>query len=343
MKNKVVAISLVSLLLLLTYFSFSVCASEDFFESANEVYNSISVKSALNAIVREIKNSFTPTFPLFSGLIGMILLSAVINTYGVHFDKFDIGEYVCIVCFSSFLFSVVKSLCETVIGYVSNLKDISAVMLPGIISASLADGALTANTSAAGASITLGVIEFIVSSVVLPCVKILFVLAITSSITASTLDLRSFSSSLRTFSVFLIGLLMTANVTVIHFQSVVAKASDGVASRALRFTAGNLLPIIGNMFGESIKTVSESLKAVGSVTGVAGVVAILSASLPPIIACMIFKVELNISACVAKTLGCTKQGMLLSDIGGILNILNAGLVVSTVGFCIVVCLLANVL
>ena len=321
----------------------NVFAESNSFEEASEIYDKISLNTVLNTVISELKKAFLPSLRMFSSLFGLLIISSVINTFGVNFDRFDLGEYVSIICFSSILFSIIKSLCESVENFADMLFEISSVLMPVLVSSSFSDGALSAKTSAIGTSVTVSVIEFSVSSVVIPSVKILFVLAITSSIVSNTIDLRAFSSSLRTFSVFVVGLLMTANVTVIHFQSVLARATDGVATRGIRFAAANFLPIVGNMLGESMKTISESMRAVGKVTGVVGVTAILSAALPTIAACIIFKIELNLLACVAKTIGCSKQGAMLSDVGGVLNVLNGGLVVTSVGFCIVICLISKVL
>ncbi len=306
-----------------------------------ESYESFSFNTIVKAFFGSVKDALIPSFPILSGLVGMLIITAVINAFGINFDKFDIGEYVSALCFSGFLFGVIKSLCENLESYVEKLKSISAVFVPAIVSSNLSDGAMTAQTSYSGAVIAVAVIEFLVSSVVLPCVKLLFVLNVVSSIVGKAVDLRGFSSSLRTFTVFSTALLMTCVVTVIHFQNVVARASDSIANRAVRFAATNFVPIVGNLLGESVKTVAQSMKAVGSITGAAGVAAVISAALPPIVACLIFKIELNLCVCVAKTLGCPAQAAVLSDTGGILNVLNGGLIVSTVGFSLMICLISN--
>lgn len=344
MKKAVVIKILLMLMTAVMFFDFAVCAEEkDFETAADRAYQSISFGAVMDFVVQEIQKAFVPSLPLFSALLGMIFICAVINIFGVNFDRFDIGEYISALCFSAFLFNIIKSLCENISSFVEKIKSLSTVLLPGVISASFSDGAVSAQTSATGTAISLYLIEFLVSSIVIPCAKILFVFATVSVIVSNTLDLRAISSSLRTFAVIFTSLLMTANVTIIHLQCVVARATDNVAARAVRFAATNFVPIVGNMLGESVKSVSESIKAVGNVTGVLGVCTVLYAALPPIIACLVFKIELNICICVAKTLGCTKQGMLLSDVGGILNVLNGGLVASAVGFSLVICLVTKVI
>lgn len=312
-------------------------------ENVKKTYDSLSFEAFTDAFFDCLKEILVPSFPIFVTLIGMLLITAVINAFEINFEKFDVGAYVSSICFSGFLFGVIKNLCEQLAYYIEKIKSISAVFVPPLISANLADGGLTAKTNYTGAVIAVSVIEFLVSSVVLPCVKLLFVLMILSSVVGKTVDLRGFSNSLRTFSIMSTALLMTAVVTVIHFQNVVARSSDGITNRVVRFAATNLVPIVGNLLGESVKTVAESMKAVGAITGAAGIAAVLSAALPPLIACLVFKIEINICVCIAKTLGCTHEASILSDTGGILNVLNGGLIVSTVGFSLMLCMIAHII
>ncbi len=343
---KKIAVVIVMILLIAVFCSelkLAVQADNSIEEEIAESYESFSFNTLVNNFFSCVKDALIPSFPVLSCLVGMLIITAVINSFGINFDRFDIGEYVSALCFSGFLFGVIKSLCENLESYVEKLKSISAVFVPAIVSANLSDGAMTAQTSYSGAVIAIAVIEFLVYSVVLPCVKVLFVLNVVSSIVGKSVDLRGFSSSLRTFSVFSTALLMTCVVAMIHFQNVVARASDSIANRAVRFAATNLVPIVGNLLGESVKTVAHSMKAVGSITGAGGVAAVISAALPPIVACLIFKIELNLCVCVAKTLGCSAQAAVLSDTGGILNVLSGGLIVSTIGFSLMICLISNII
>jgi len=310
---------------------------------AREVYEAFSFPKIMSLVCNSAKQAFFPSIPVFSGLVGMVLISSVINTLGICFNKFDVGEYVCSLCFSAFLFSIIKNLCDHIEMYVEKLRDICAVALPPVVASCMSEGMMTAVSGNSAAAISVAVIEFLVSSLVLPCAKLLFVLLTVSTIVGKTIDIRSFSSSIRTFSVFCSAFLMTACVTVIHFQDAVARAADSVGNRAVRFAATNLVPIVGNLISESVSTVSQSMRAVGTVTGAAGVSAIISAVLPPLVACIVFKIELNISSVLAKTLGCQAQGLMLSDAGGILNVLNAGLVITSVGFLLMLCLVSNII
>lgn len=312
----------------------------DFEEKTQEVYGSFSFESIISNIKNALVSAFKPSFPVFLGLLGLILIASVLNCFNINFSGFDIGGYVSCLCLSGYCFSVIKSLCENLSGYTEKLRNIMAVVTPTLISSKIGEGAMSAKTGYFGLVVTLTVSEFLITEIVLPCVKILFVLSLVSCMCKHTVDLRAIASSIRTFSIFSVSLVMTGVVTVMHFQNVIARAADSVGLRAIRFVSTSFIPIVGGLVGESVKTVTESLKAVRGIMGAAGVAAIISVCLPPIAAILIYKTELAICVCLAKTLGCKNEADILSDAGGILNILNAALLAATIGFAAMICIVA---
>lgn len=312
----------------------------EFERRADEAYDFFSPQNIFETVKNAAKDAFFPTMPLFAGLLGLIVISSVINAFNINFGGFDIGGYVSALCFSGYCFSIVKNLCENLTVYTQKLCGISALISPTLVAASAADGVMTAKTGYTGLVLTLAVIEFLVTSVALPCAKLLFVLSLVSCISGKTVDLKGISSSLRTFSVFFVSLVMTVIVTVMHFQNIIARAADSVGLRAVRFASASFVPIVGGLVGESVKTVTEALRAVSGITGAVGVAAIISACLPPLLALLIFKIEIIVCTCLAKTLSCGSEAAILSETNGILNVLNAALLASTIGFAAMICIAA---
>lgn len=316
-------------------------AKTEYGQKAGDVYNSLSFEQVSKTAINALKQTFVPSFPFFFGLVAMIVTASLTNVFSVNFGGFDIGTYVSTVCFSGYCFSVVNSLCGNLESYVEKLRNIVAVITPTLVAANVADGPLTAHNSYSGFVIALSVVECVVYQVVIPCTKALFVLSVVSCISSKAVDLRGINSSLRTFTIFFATLSMTAVVVIMHFQNVVAKAGDSIGMRAVRFASVNFVPLVGGLMGESVKTVTEALKAVRGIAGAAGAAAIISACLPPLAAIAVFKTELIICNCLAKTLGCTSESAIISDTNGIVNVLNAALLASTVGFFGVLCILAK--
>lgn len=319
----------------------SVIEDENFEQKAQKAYSSFSPGNILSSVADALKDAFNPTLKMFYGFLSMILISAIMNCFSVNLSGLDISAYASTLCFSGYSFAIIKSLCENLVQYSTKLRDISLVIAPTIISANAASGVASAKTAYSALTFVLLSCEFIITSVVIPLAKLLFVLSVVSCICRNTLDLSAISSSLRTFVIFFISLVMTAIVTALHFQNVIAKATDSVGLRAVRFTATNLIPIVGGLVGESVKTVTEALRAVKGITGAVGVATVISACLPPLASILVFKLELTFCACIAKTLGCKGEGLYLSETGGILNVFNAAILACTIGFSAVICITAH--
>lgn len=319
----------------------SVIENQDFENKADETSSFFSPPKLFSLFKDTLTAAAKPTVSTFSGFLAMILISAVMSAFSVSLSGVDLSGYASTVCFSAYSFTVIKKLCESLAQYCIKLRDISLVIAPTLVSANAAEGIASAKTTYSALTFVLLACEFIITSVVIPLSRLLFVLSVVSCICRKTLDLSAISSSMRTFVIFFISLVMTAIVTALHFQNVIAKATDSVGLRAVRFTATNLIPIVGALVGESVKTVTEALRAVRGVTGAVGVASVISACLPPLCSILIFKLELTFCSCFAKTLGCRDEAAYLSETGGILNVFNAAILACTIGFSAVICITAH--
>ena len=306
---------------------------------ADTLTESISFSSVWNRVCETACETFRPSLKVFFGLLSLILLCSLAQTVSIPTGGGSAVGYVGILCFSAYTFSVLQSLTDALCEYSDTLKSITAALTPTLIAAS--DGIMTVKTSYTGMATALFVIELTVNRVVLPIIKILTVLSVTGCLTEGFVELRGIASSIRTFGVFTVTLSMTAVVTVLHFQHVIARAADSVGLRAVRFASASLIPLVGGLVGESAKTVTEALRAVRGITGAAGAAAVLSAFLPPITAVLIFKGEILLCTCLAKTLLLRKESAFLGEINGILNLLAASVFASTIGFSAVICLVAD--
>lgn len=308
---------------------------------ADELYESMSFSSLLRQAGDALKETFYPSLQTLAGLLALTLICAVSHSFSFPFGGNDIGGYISALCFSGYTFAILQGLCRALTSYIDTLKNIMTVITPTLIAASAADGVFTARAGYSGMSAALLAVEYLVNNLVLPCVKLLMVLSIAGTVSEPAAELRGISSSIRTFAVFTVTLSMTAIVTVMHFQHIIARAADSVGLRALRFASVSLIPLVGGLVGESVKTVAEALRAVKGLTGAAGGAAVLSAFLPPVTAIFVFKGEILICSCLARTLGCRREAAFLTETNGILNLLNAAVLAATIGFSAIICLVAD--
>ena len=308
---------------------------------ADALSENLSFPSLWEKACDTVSETFQPSLRIFAGLLSLTLICALAGVLAVPMGGGTVAGCVGILCFSGYTFAILQSLEKALSQYADTLKNITAALLPTLVAASAADGVMTAKTGYTGMATALFVIEILVDRVVLPIVKILTVLSVSGCLTENFVELRGIASSLRTFGVFAVTLSMTAIVTVLHFQHVIARAADSVGLRAVRFASASLIPLVGGLVGESAKTVTEALRSVKGITGAAGAAAVLSAFLPPVVAVLIFKGEILFCNCLAKTLLLRKESAYLGEINGILNLLAASILAITIGFSAVICLVAD--
>ncbi len=268
-------------------------------------------------------------------LVSMIVICAVSKTLSEDSAGGEIIGYISSLCFSSVLFGTVSSLCDAVSTHVEKLRDIMLVISPTVVAATAASGAVTAKVGYTGLCVVIDAAELLAVNFVVPCARILFVMAVISAALPDS-PLRAVSSSFRTFTLFFVSLTMTVIVTVMHFQDVIARNIDSIGARAVRFASVSFIPLVGNLVGESLRAVTQALSALRGITGVVGVYSVITALLPPLAAVIVFKLQMIFCACVSRVLGCDREAAFFSEINSLLNILNAALLASTIAFSAVI-------
>ena len=118
--------------------------------------------------------------------------------------------------------------------------------------------------------------------------------------------LSSFGSTLRKAFLSLLGLVTTLILTVFAFQQVLAAKQDSLSLRAFRYTAGNMIPLVGSAFSESSKTLLSGLSLIRATVGGAGAAVVLLMLLPVLVqlllARLIFQLSRSFSEALDNTL-----------------------------------------
>lgn len=312
----------------------------DLAAQAESLHERFSLASIWDNLCHTLREAYTPTLKTLARLCALLLICAVAHSFSFSFDG-GLVDHIGVLCLSGYTFGIVKSLTNALSDYVERLRAITSLLLPTLLTVSAADGVMSAKTTYTSMAGAMLVIELLTEKLILPLVTVLVVLSLCGVMTDQALNLRGISSSLRTLAVFSVTLAMTAVVTALHYQHVIARAADSVGLRAVRFASASLIPLVGGLVGESVKTVSEALRSVRGITGAAGAAAVLSAFLPPLCAVLIYKAEILLCTCLAKTLNLRREADFLAETNGILNLLNAALFAATIGFSAVICLVAD--
>lgn len=260
----------------------------------------------------------------FGLIMSMLLICCVMNSLKLESLAMDTAiGYISVLVLSGVTYSVLYNLFIYVISSMQSLSIVMSSLMPVMASLHAFGGTVTASAASSSAlTVFLSALSLICTNVVLPLLRIAFVLCISGAMPGS-INLSSVANLVKNTATTLMAFIFTALGFVLYIQTIVAAAGDGFIIRSVRFASGVFVPVIGSMLGEASRTVLASVSMIKGTVGSVGVVLILAAVLPPFIVTILYKLMLLLCAMIAKALGCERESAFLYDLGGILGVLLA--------------------
>ncbi len=236
------------------------------------------------------------------------------------------------------VFRMTASLVTVVQSYLTDLCRIMNLFLPVMEAVCLLGGKVTEQAvTSGGLLLFITLITNLNTFLLSPLVTLLFTLSAVT-MTCPEVRLGGLVMGLRkgigriwtflgiTFS-FLLGI-----------QTVLAKSADSLGSRTARFALGTFVPVAGGFLSEAYSTVTEGLGYVRQTAGAGGILLILLLLLPGIVPLLLHKLALALSASMAEMLGEEPLRALLSEMGGIVDLLMGVVLVTGLFFLLAVIL-----
>ena len=165
-------------------------------------------------------------------------------------------------------------------------------------------------------SVFLSVLETVISHTALPVAGICLCLGLLDAL-SSKINLRSLTVLIKRTYTWCFSLLMLLLCGVLGLQTTLAKGSDGLAMRTVRFAAGSFLPVVGGSVSEALRTVAGSVGFLRSVAGTAAVLVLLFAFLPVFLSVLLNRIVFLLGGALAKMLGCDGEERLLSELASV--------------------------
>ena len=274
----------------------------------------------------------------FMPVLTLIILSAAVsavNGLNKSGGFADIINFVTLICLAGAIFYNMRDCFYTAKRFLDDIHAYMMSMIPVMASlATLSGNIAAAAANSAGLFAVLNVVEAISARIILPVLQICYALALARCLTesAGSVNLSGISAYVRSFLNWIFIFVMTALVTIIFFQNILAASADSVAARTVKFTVSSFVPVVGGVLGDATSTVIGSMQAVKSVAGVFGVLVIIITLLPPLINIILHKLLLNISGAFALILGLDKQAGFLKEMGSLLDMTLAVMVAVSVVF-----------
>ena len=174
-----------------------------------------------------------------------------------------------------------------------------------------------AAVSSASLLLQINLIELGTTALVIPAVSVCMALTLSDALRTSSASFSGITASIKRTLAFVYGLCSTLLTASLSAQSVLASAGDSAGARAVKFVAGNMIPVVGGTVGETLRTLAASVKLLRGSVGVAGMIAVALVLLPTLIELFLTRFVFNMSAAVGDLIGCKTEAGLYREIASL--------------------------
>lgn len=313
--------------------------SADAGEVSESLTNALSAKSLLDLARELLIGSMPGAFSLFCILVCLMILSVLANNLAETFG--GSGTKDALVYASSLCASVIVSAMQfpriTAAGaFFQRICVMMNSMIPVMTALYIAGG----NTAAAAVSassmlIQINLIELCATSLVVPSVCACMALTLADSFRTGSGSLSGIVGSIKHTLTFIFGLCGTLLMASLAGQKIIAAASDNAGARAVKFLAGNMIPVVGSTVGDTLRTLAASVRLLRSTVGVAGILTLALLLLPFLIELLLTRLALNSAASFGEMLGCKNLVKLSREIASLY-----GYVIAAAAMASVLCVLS---
>ncbi|MDO5398097.1 MAG: stage III sporulation protein AE [bacterium] len=137
--------------------------------------------------------------------------------------------------------------------------------------------------------------------------------------------------------------IMSAVVTIFTGISTIygfnAPSLDALSAKTIKFAAGTLVPVVGGFLSDTLETVVSGSRVMKNAVGTAGIIAICSICLIPVLKIGVLHLMLQIAAAISEPLSDKRISSMLRDCAGAVSGIFALVVMTAVLFIIDLCII----
>ena len=253
-------------------------------DTAEEVLRSVDSRYLWSLCTSLVQKGLAGGLSLFVSLLGVILVAGIRQRLGELFlsDKSAVLEYALILIAALQVYSAVYTLFDltkTVIEQINQYMTALISALCGIFLLSGNSGVALVGSTWIGLLLT--ITEKLCYSFFFPLMQISFGGTLITSVSPE-LNLRPMLSYFRKLCTTVLVIFMTVITLILSFQTQLAAAADSLSMRGIKFAASNMIPMIGGLFSDTLRTIATSLSLVKSTAGVVGLLGLLAGLMIPL-------------------------------------------------------------
>ena len=295
----------------------------DISENGESAVASLGAEYIASLAASALKAAFAYSVKPLAAVIGVLLLSAILNSAGATAAGGEAVALSSAVSVTVTLFGAITPLFKLTSDTLSGI----GLIMKGILPVMTGIYAMSGNITAASVNSTwlmllLTFLETLTESLLMPllCTCTGFIAVTTLSRFTGAPDMSGVSGELKKALTFLLAAAGTVFTTVMAHQTALAKSADSVALRSLKFASGNMIPVIGGALGEAADGYLAGVSLIRSASGTLAAAAVISYVLPALLKLAVLRAGLSAVAAGAEIMGRGKEAAVVREAGEVLGI-----------------------
>lgn len=353
---KKILLAIITAVLMLMLFSFSVSAEEISLDDLAEEYgiNEISEalpydaenflrdkgispddpdsitkltpKTVISYMWEKLKYSAAAPVRLFGIVLSVIILGAASGAAADSLgNKGSIGIYRTITVMITIIITV-PSMETCIKNAAQTLKSGSEFMLCYVpVFAGISAAAGNAASSLSYNAIVLLIAEIsvnIASDMLMPVISVCMAMNIIDAVNP-TFSLSSVTGLMKKMTTLLLGFGMTVFTGLLSIQSIVGASADTLGVKAAKFVVSNFVPVVGSAVADAYSTMRSGLGLLRGAAGAFGIIALCVTLLPPVLETLCLYLAMTAGEAAAEMFGVKELGTFFKGAASVLSLTAA--------------------
>jgi stage III sporulation protein AE len=265
-----------------------------------------SLSSLLQGLVRYFFHEVVHNGKLLASIVILTVFSTILQTLQGAFERNSVSKVAYAICYMVIIIIAVNSF-SVAIGYarsaISDMIHFMTAMIPLLLTLLASIGNVT-TVSVLHPLIVFMIhtVGILIYTVVFPLLFFSAVLHIVSALT-DKYKVTQLADLMRTVSVAILGVMLTAFLGVITVQGATGSVTDGVTIRTAKYITGNFVPVVGKMFTDAADTVIGASLLVKNAIGLVGVFTLILLCAFPAIKILSLALIYNLAGAIMQPLG----------------------------------------
>lgn len=294
---------------------------------------SININQVFDLVIKIIKDYFRGISGIFATIMGVIVISVIVDIMKDDFLSSKIGEVfgiVSVLCLVTIVSTPIISVISKVINAIESGTVFISALLPVLSGVMMAGGQVVTGTTYN--LLIYGVCQAVsglASTVIVPLISIYLGFCITSSV-STKMNLDGAAKNIKSLASWMLGLAVTVFVGILTAQTLVTTSADSAISKAGKFLVNSTVPIIGGPLSDAVATVQGCLALIKNIVGVFGIFSAFLIFLPVLLECLMWMALLQVTAFVADMFSINSIATLMRSVCSAMSLLCTVLICSGV-------------